>query len=101
LRYSNIKFTTETQRTQRSCIFAGPGDDGPTKVLSPAGSQFSASPYLTTIDRCFSFAVASRQRKRIIPLCVRCASSAAGGEIGQPKYALAIAPTMSELYWPN
>jgi len=35
-------FTTEAQRTQRSRKFAGPGDGGPTKVLSPAGNQLSA-----------------------------------------------------------
>jgi hypothetical protein len=85
-------FTTETQRAQRNCILAGPGDDGPTNVLSPATSQLSAFPYLTLIDRCFSYAVVFPaktgykhwQRGKIISLCVLCASSAAGGEIGQP-----------------
>ena len=88
--------TTEAQRTQRSRKFAGPGEDSPTKVLGPAGSQISAFPYLTLIDRCFSFAVVSRQRKKIIPLCVLCASSAAGGEIGRSKFEFAMAPTMSK-----
>jgi hypothetical protein len=91
---TSSRATGQARRTQRSCTFAGPGDDGSTKVLGHAGSQISAFPYLTLIDRCFSFAVVSWQRKRIIPLCVLCASSVAGGEIGRSKFAFAIAPTM-------
>jgi hypothetical protein len=51
---------------------------------------------LAAIDRYFSFAVVSRQRKRINSLCVLRASSAAGGEIILLQYLFAIKPNMSK-----
>lgn len=37
-------FTTETRRTQRCFIFAGPGDDGPTKVSTLRAVGLARSP---------------------------------------------------------
>ncbi|UCD80528.1 MAG: hypothetical protein JSW26_03600, partial [Desulfobacterales bacterium] len=66
--------------------------------LSPAGSQNSSIPKFVSYRRYFSFAVVSRQRKRINALWVLCASSAAGGEIILLQYSSAIEPNMSKKF---
>jgi len=66
------------------------------KSLSLKGSQKIPAPNLTGINRYFSFAVVSRQRKRINFLCVLRASNEVGGEIILLQYLSKIKPNMSK-----
>jgi len=64
----------DTEHTEK-LFFAGPGDDGPTNVSALRAASLARFHicHLSPIDSCFSFAVVSRQRKRIIqPLCPLC-----------------------------
>ena len=83
-------FTTRDTECKQKLYFCRTGRRRSGKSLSPAGSQTSQAQICQLIDRYLSFAVVSRQRKRIDDLCFLRASSEAGGEISLLQYLLVI-----------